>query len=184
MCIRDRWYQRRVRGEYSTNRRSSEEGKMKKLPVITIIFATCFAVTGFGAAQALDHHEKGDMHDVHKAAMEKAQTKCDAAMKKAEGGSDDDRAKAQAKCDKAIAKAHKKQAKDMGKEHKRHAKDMAKAHKKHAKDMAKEHKKHAKKMKDKAKNCLLYTSDAADDLLCVDLGGRRIIKKKKKPHQY
>ena len=28
--------------------------------------------------------------------------------------------------------------------------------------------------------CLLYTSDAADDLLCVDLGGRRIIKKKQK----
>ena len=27
--------------------------------------------------------------------------------------------------------------------------------------------------------CLLYTSDAADDLPCVDLGGRRIIKKKK-----
>ena len=27
--------------------------------------------------------------------------------------------------------------------------------------------------------CLLYTSDAADDLLCVDLGGRRIIQKKK-----
>src|SRR5450756_804276 len=27
------------------------------------------------------------------------------------------------------------------------------------------------------KRCLLYTSDAADDLLCVDLGGRRIIKK-------
>ena len=27
--------------------------------------------------------------------------------------------------------------------------------------------------------CLLYTSDAADDLLCVDIGGRRIIKKKK-----
>src|SRR5450756_294697 len=25
---------------------------------------------------------------------------------------------------------------------------------------------------------LVYTSDAADDLLCVDLGGRRIIKKK------
>src|SRR5450756_3236321 len=24
-------------------------------------------------------------------------------------------------------------------------------------------------------DCLLYTSDAADDLLCVDLGGRRII---------
>eukprot|EP00831_Metopus_contortus_P075644 TRINITY_DN6943_c0_g1_i4.p1 TRINITY_DN6943_c0_g1~~TRINITY_DN6943_c0_g1_i4.p1 ORF type:complete len:290 (-),score=55.63 TRINITY_DN6943_c0_g1_i4:94-963(-) len=30
------------------------------------------------------------------------------------------------------------------------------------------------------KNCLLYTSDAADDTPCVDLGGRRIIKKKKK----
>ena len=27
--------------------------------------------------------------------------------------------------------------------------------------------------------CLLYTSDAADDLPCVDLGGRRTIKKKK-----
>ena len=27
-------------------------------------------------------------------------------------------------------------------------------------------------------SCLLYTSGAADDLLCVDLGGRRIIKKK------
>ena len=27
--------------------------------------------------------------------------------------------------------------------------------------------------------CLLYTSDAADDLLCVDLGGRRIINKNK-----
>ena len=25
------------------------------------------------------------------------------------------------------------------------------------------------------RTCLLYTSDAADDLLCVDLGGRRII---------
>ncbi|GAB5821125.1 hypothetical protein JMUB7540_28330 [Staphylococcus aureus] len=28
------------------------------------------------------------------------------------------------------------------------------------------------------KICLLYTSDAADDTPCVDLGGRRIIKKK------
>src|SRR5680860_1231079 len=28
------------------------------------------------------------------------------------------------------------------------------------------------------KPCLLYTSDAADDLLCVDLGGRRIIQQK------
>ena len=31
--------------------------------------------------------------------------------------------------------------------------------------------------------CLLYTSDAADDRLCVDLGGCRIIKKKKKKKQ-
>eukprot|EP00825_Cyclidium_porcatum_P035910 TRINITY_DN376_c0_g2_i3.p1 TRINITY_DN376_c0_g2~~TRINITY_DN376_c0_g2_i3.p1 ORF type:complete len:426 (-),score=81.75 TRINITY_DN376_c0_g2_i3:19-1296(-) len=31
--------------------------------------------------------------------------------------------------------------------------------------------------------CLLYTSDAADDMQCVDLGGRRIIKKKKKKKQ-
>ena len=31
--------------------------------------------------------------------------------------------------------------------------------------------------------CLLYTSDAADDLLCVDLGGRRIIKKKNTSNQ-
>eukprot|EP00657_Telonema_sp_P-1_P011187 TRINITY_DN607_c0_g1_i6.p1 TRINITY_DN607_c0_g1~~TRINITY_DN607_c0_g1_i6.p1 ORF type:complete len:892 (+),score=509.91 TRINITY_DN607_c0_g1_i6:97-2772(+) len=38
----------------------------------------------------------------------------------------------------------------------------------------------AKRIEDKYKSCLLYTSDAADDLLCVDLGGRRIIKKKKK----
>ena len=28
--------------------------------------------------------------------------------------------------------------------------------------------------------CLLYTSDAADELPCVDLGGRRIIKIKNK----
>ena len=28
-------------------------------------------------------------------------------------------------------------------------------------------------------SCLLYTSDAADDTPCVDLGGRRIIKKKR-----
>src|SRR5665213_4263626 len=31
--------------------------------------------------------------------------------------------------------------------------------------------------RDDVQHCLLYTSDAADDLLCVDLGGRRIIKK-------
>ena len=30
------------------------------------------------------------------------------------------------------------------------------------------------------KGCLLYTSDAADERSSVDLGGRRIIKKKKK----
>ena len=38
---------------------------------------------------------------------------------------------------------------------------------------------------EKVKNtttCLLYTSDAADDLLCVDLGCRRINKKKKNKH--
>ena len=29
-------------------------------------------------------------------------------------------------------------------------------------------------------HCLLYTSDAADDPLCVEIGGHRIIKKKKK----
>ena len=31
--------------------------------------------------------------------------------------------------------------------------------------------------------CLLYTSDAADERSSVDLGGRRIIKKKKKVEQ-
>src|SRR5674536_403547 len=31
-----------------------------------------------------------------------------------------------------------------------------------------------------ARHCLLYTSDAADEEDSVDLGGRRIIKKKKK----
>ena len=31
----------------------------------------------------------------------------------------------------------------------------------------------------KGRNCLLYTSDAADERSSVDLGGRRIIKKKK-----
>ena len=35
----------------------------------------------------------------------------------------------------------------------------------------------AKDISDWIRDCLLYTSDAADDLLCVDLGGRRIIKK-------
>ena len=32
---------------------------------------------------------------------------------------------------------------------------------------------------DKGYSCLLYTSDAADERSSVDLGGRRIIKKKK-----
>ena len=34
---------------------------------------------------------------------------------------------------------------------------------------------------DAAVGCLLYTSDAADELPCVDLGGRRIITKKHTP---
>ena len=34
-----------------------------------------------------------------------------------------------------------------------------------------------------ARICLLYTSDAADDSLRVDLCGRRIIKKKKTHHK-
>ena len=34
------------------------------------------------------------------------------------------------------------------------------------------------------KACLLYTSDAADERSSVDLGGRRIIKKKKSRHKY
>ena len=32
---------------------------------------------------------------------------------------------------------------------------------------------------DGEEDCLLYTSDAADDLHCVDLGGRSIIEKQK-----
>ena len=39
---------------------------------------------------------------------------------------------------------------------------------------------YSKKLLESNDVCLLYTSDAADDLLCVDLGGRRIIKKKNK----
>ena len=34
----------------------------------------------------------------------------------------------------------------------------------------------------KYSGCLLYTSDAADERSSVDLGGRRIIKKKKREH--
>ena len=36
---------------------------------------------------------------------------------------------------------------------------------------------------ERIKACLLYTSDAADERSSVDLGGRRIIKKKKKAEQ-
>src|SRR5665811_886391 len=36
----------------------------------------------------------------------------------------------------------------------------------------------AKEVVQSGQACLLYTSDAADDLTRVDLGGRRIIKKK------
>ena len=39
---------------------------------------------------------------------------------------------------------------------------------------------YAKYIAGKNKVCLLYTSDAADERSSVDLGGRRIIKKKKK----
>ena len=35
------------------------------------------------------------------------------------------------------------------------------------------------KVSELSDNCLLYTSDAADERSSVDLGGRRIIKKKK-----
>src|SRR5678815_6113903 len=34
-------------------------------------------------------------------------------------------------------------------------------------------------LREKVESCLLYTSDAADERSSVDLGGRRIIKKKK-----
>ena len=37
----------------------------------------------------------------------------------------------------------------------------------------------AQRQIDNIRNCLLYTSDAADERSSVDLGGRRIIKKKK-----
>ena len=38
----------------------------------------------------------------------------------------------------------------------------------------------AEAVADVINSCLLYTSDAADERSSVDLGGRRIIKKKKK----
>ena len=37
---------------------------------------------------------------------------------------------------------------------------------------------------DRLLTCLLYTSDAADERSSVDLGGRRIIKKKNKKHTH
>ena len=37
--------------------------------------------------------------------------------------------------------------------------------------------------RDLLQGCLLYTSDAADERSSVDLGGRRIIKKKKKANR-
>ena len=42
------------------------------------------------------------------------------------------------------------------------------------------HREHEEKRDLQLKDCLLYTSDAADERSSVDLGGRRIIKKKKK----
>src|SRR5665811_1694762 len=39
---------------------------------------------------------------------------------------------------------------------------------------------HEARPRSRTGSCLLYTSDAADDLTRVDLGGRRLIKKKKK----
>ena len=49
----------------------------------------------------------------------------------------------------------------------------------HAKD-AKEAKSAKKPSSLRSLLCLLYTSDAADERSSVDLGGRRIIKKKKR----
>ena len=43
---------------------------------------------------------------------------------------------------------------------------------------AEAHKKFSTWAPSKAESCLLYTSDAADERSSVDLGGRRIIKKK------
>ena len=41
----------------------------------------------------------------------------------------------------------------------------------------------AEELIDQESPCLLYTSDAADERSSVDLGGRRIIKKKTKTQQ-
>src|SRR5450756_3189915 len=50
----------------------------------------------------------------------------------------------------------------------------------HATETEHDGERHEGRQRGGVQGCLLYTSDAADDLLCVDLGGRRIIKKKKK----
>eukprot|EP00831_Metopus_contortus_P056746 TRINITY_DN48808_c0_g1_i1.p3 TRINITY_DN48808_c0_g1~~TRINITY_DN48808_c0_g1_i1.p3 ORF type:complete len:121 (-),score=43.17 TRINITY_DN48808_c0_g1_i1:77-439(-) len=47
------------------------------------------------------------------------------------------------------------------------------------KKVKKERSQETKKLRKRQEDCLLYTSDAADDTPCVDLGGCRIIKKKK-----
>ena len=41
---------------------------------------------------------------------------------------------------------------------------------------------HSKRPEPESQACLLYTSDAADERSSVDLGGRRIIKKKTRTH--
>ena len=51
-------------------------------------------------------------------------------------------------------------------------------------DLEGRNEKQAKTLTKIIKYCLLYTSDAADDMQCVDLGGRRIIKKKKKKKNF
>ena len=49
----------------------------------------------------------------------------------------------------------------------------------HTKFMREWMKQHPEELLEQKKGCLLYTSDAADERSSVDLGGRRIIKKKR-----
>ena len=49
--------------------------------------------------------------------------------------------------------------------------------------VAKQYQNQGLSLSDLINDCLLYTSDAADERSSVDLGGRRIIKKKKR-HAY
>eukprot|EP00825_Cyclidium_porcatum_P039496 TRINITY_DN4793_c0_g1_i1.p1 TRINITY_DN4793_c0_g1~~TRINITY_DN4793_c0_g1_i1.p1 ORF type:complete len:134 (+),score=19.05 TRINITY_DN4793_c0_g1_i1:119-520(+) len=44
--------------------------------------------------------------------------------------------------------------------------------------LAKRRRKKETKWLGQVRSCLLYTSDAADDMQCVDLGSRRVLKKK------